>query len=161
MRKRGPLFVVMLDEGRVIESSKYCAKGLIPVDDLLRFLGVMAALSASAQTMTLQVRRRMNWLRFKEGDGDDIELVAFKRGKVHANVHLACGVNGAILAAVANIHPLSYLGLTPIWAYSQLPLLTNAMDYVCAGVLVAYGGPWFHEVLGILREYKKSLRGTA
>ena len=131
------------------------------MDELLRFLGVMAALSASAQTMTLQMRKRMKIFKLKENDGDDIELVAFKRGKVHANVHLACGVNGAILAAVGNIHPLSYLGLTPIWALSNTPWITNGMDYVCAGVLVAYGGPWFHEVLGILREYKKSLRGTA
>jgi hypothetical protein len=130
------------------------------MDELLHFVGVMAALSASAQTMTHQLRKRMNVLRFHEKQGDEQELIAIKRGKVHANVHFACGVNGVILAALANIHPLSYLGLTPIWKYSPLPWVANGMDYICSGVLVAYGGPWFHEVFGILREYKKSLRGT-
>ncbi|ASS75988.1 hypothetical protein CIG75_14135 [Tumebacillus algifaecis] len=131
------------------------------MDDVLRFLGVMAALSASAQTMTQQLRKRLNWLNTKRTDEDSgNELIRVAEGKLHANVHLVCGVNGFILAALGNIHPLSYLGLQPIWAQSNLPLLTNLIDYLCAGVLVAYGGPWFHEVLGIVREYKKSLRGT-
>jgi hypothetical protein len=133
------------------------------MDEMIRFLGVMSALSASAQTMTHQMRKRFGFFAVgkSQGDEDDVEFVAFKEGKIHANVHLICGVNGMILAAMANIHPLSYLGLTPIWSFAKTPWIVNGMDYLCAGVLVAYGGPWFHEVLGILREYKKSLRGAS
>jgi hypothetical protein len=133
------------------------------MDDLLRFLGVMSALSASAQTMTHQMRKRLGFFKVtkSQGDDEDVELLVMSEGKLHANVHLACGVNGMILASMANIHPLSYLGLTPVWALSKTPWIANGTDYLCAGVLVAYGGPWFHEVLGILREYKKSLRGAS
>ncbi|ARU62169.1 hypothetical protein CBW65_15030 [Tumebacillus avium] len=130
------------------------------MDDLLRFLGVMSALSASAQTMTQQLRRRLRWFEAKPCDQElDGQLLTLAEGKLHANVHLVCGVNGFLLAALGNIHPLSYLGLTPIWAMANSPWISYTLDYICAGVLVAYGGPWFHEVLGILREYKKSLRG--
>ncbi|MFD2170954.1 hypothetical protein [Tumebacillus lipolyticus] len=130
------------------------------MDDLLRFLGVMSALSASAQTMTQQLRKRFNWLVATPGDQElKGQLMTVSEGTVHANVHLVCGVNGALLAALGNIHPLSYLGLTPIWTLANSAWIANTMDYLCAGVLVAYGGPWFHEILGILREYKQSLRG--
>lgn len=148
------------------------------MDEFVRFLGVMSALSASAQTMTYQLRKRFNWLRLDEEDADGLpvagqepeavqksvarsRLLKIKQGKLHANVHLVCGVNGFLLATAANIHPLQLLGLHPIWAHARPPMLAHGLDFVCAGVLVAYGGPWFHEVLGILREYKKSLRGTA
>lgn len=136
------------------------------MDELLRFVGVMSALSASAQTMTHQLRNRFFWLRMEESvdeDGDgkkDGKLLEVKKGKLVANVHLVCGINGMMLAAMTNLHPLSYLSLNPIWYQAHSPLVRNGMDYLVAGVLVAYGGPWFHEVLGILREYKKSLRGA-
>ncbi|KEO82273.1 hypothetical protein [Tumebacillus flagellatus] len=132
------------------------------MDDLLMFLGVMSALSASAQTMTQQMRRRFKVFRLehsKEFDELEEELKKHKIGKLHCNIHLLCGVNGAVLAACANIHPLSFLKLEPLWTNLQ-PWLSNLIDFSVAGVLVAYGGPWFHEVLGILREYKKSLRGA-
>lgn len=135
------------------------------MDEMLRFLGVMSALSASSQTMTLQLKKRLRWLKFDEPQGDndkvDHALVSYKKGKFHANVHLVCGINGAVLAALGNIHPLALLGLTPIWANAESEVLASLLDYTSAGVLVAYGGPWFHEFLGILREYKKSLRGNA
>lgn len=144
------------------------------MDELLRFVGVMSALSASAQTMTHQLRNRLFWLKMtdepvglesseQEGeqkDRRDTKLLEVKHGKLVANVHLVCGINGALLAAMTNLHPLSYLGLHPIWYQASSPLMRNGMDYLVAGVLVAYGGPWFHEALGILREYKKSLRGA-
>ncbi len=143
------------------------------MDELLRFVGVMSALSASAQTMTHQLRNRFFWLRMTEDttgtedvkeDGKeelkrDGKLVEVKHGKLVANVHFVCGINGALLAAMANIHPLAYLGMNPIWYHASSPLVRNGVDYLVAGVLVAYGGPWFHEALGIMREYKKSLRG--
>ena len=95
----------------------------------------------------------------KEFEELEEELKKHKVGKIHCNVHLLCGVNGAMLAAFANVHPLSLLKLEPLWMSLQ-PWLANLIDFGVAGVLVAYGGPWFHEFLGILREYKKSLRGA-
>jgi hypothetical protein len=134
------------------------------MDEMLRFVGVMSALSASAQTLTHQLRNRFFWLQMeesKDSDGDGVndgKWLEVKKGKLVANVHLVCGINGTILAAMTNLHPLSYLGLHPIWYQDHSPLLRNGVDYLVAGVLVAYGGPWFHETLGILREFKKSLR---
>lgn len=131
------------------------------MDDLLMFLGVMSALSASAETMTQQLKRRFDLFRTSHKELADLEEAIQKKvGKKAANLHLLCGINGALLAAFANIHPLALLRLEPLWAQLQ-PWMANLIDYSVAGVLVAYGGPWFHEVLGILREYKKSLRGAA
>ena len=135
------------------------------MDDMIQFLAVMGALSASSTTMTHQLKKRFRMLQFEDvpttlGTQDDSALFEFKRGKFHANVHLVCGINGFILALLGDIHPLSFLGLTPIWANIEISWVVNLIDYLTAGVLVAYGGPWFHEVLGILREYKKSLRGN-
>jgi hypothetical protein len=132
------------------------------MDDLLLFLGIMSALSASAETMTTQMRRRFDLFKIEhQKEIDELEQVLHtkKISKTHANIHLLCGLNGAVLAALGNIHPLSFLRLEPLWANLQ-PWLANSIDFAVAGVLVAYGGPWFHEVLGILREYKKSLRGA-
>ncbi|PWK06983.1 hypothetical protein [Tumebacillus permanentifrigoris] len=132
------------------------------MDDLLMFLGIMSALSASAETMTTQMRRRFNLFKLehkKEIEELEEALHTKKLGKMHANIHLLCGLNGALLAALGNIHPLSMLRLEPLWSNLQ-PWLASSIDFAVAGVLVAYGGPWFHEVLGILREYKKSLRGA-
>jgi hypothetical protein len=135
------------------------------VDEFIRFLGVMSALSASATTMTTQLKKRYRWLQFDDPQGktlleEDGKLLKWKQGKFHANIHLVCGLNGFILAALANIHPLSYLDLQPFWTALPQQWLINLIDYLTAGVMVAYGGPWFHEVLGILREHKQSLRGT-
>jgi hypothetical protein len=134
------------------------------MDDLLRFLGVMSALSASATTMTGQLKRRFQFLQFDNPSEkalmeEDGKLVELKEGKFHANVHLICGLNGAILAAIGDIHPLSFLQIQPIWHYGPQGI-ANFLDYVTAGIMVAYGGPWFHEMLGVLRAYKQSLRGA-
>ena len=135
------------------------------MDEFIRFLGVMSALSASATTMTAQLKKRYRWLQFDDPQGgialeQEAHLIEWKQGKFHANIHLVCGLNGFILAALANIHPLSYLDLHPFWTTMPAKWLADLIDYITAGVLVAYGGPWFHEVLGILREYKQSLRGA-
>lgn len=130
------------------------------MDEMIKFLAVMSAMSASSQTITLQLKKRLRWLKFEEPTGENVDakLIELKRGKHHAKVHFVSGVNGAVLALLGNVHPLQLLGLNPLWA--DAGVLADLLDFTSAGVLVAYGGPWFHEFLGILREYKQNLRGA-
>ncbi|KUO95528.1 hypothetical protein [Ferroacidibacillus organovorans] len=130
------------------------------MDELWQFLAVMAALSTGSQAITQQMKKRIVFLHLqakaKPNDSKWDELYEDALRKL--NVQLLSGVNGTALAALAQVHPLQILKLTPSWTTWGPPWLGNTFDYLSAGVLVAYGGPWFHDLLGILREYKVQLR---
>ncbi len=129
------------------------------MDDLIQFLAVMAALSTGAQAITQQMKKRIIFLHLQakakpnENKFDEMYEEALRR----VNIHVLAGVNGAVLAGLAQVHPLQMLKLTPIWAGSS-GIVANGLDYASAGVLVAYGGPWFHDLLGVLRAYKTQLK---
>lgn len=130
---------------------------------MIQFLAIMAALSTGAQAVTQQMKKRIVFLHMqakaKPNDSkfDEVYEEALRR----VNIHFLAGVNGTVLAAVAQVHPLQMLKLNPIWANTTPPVVSNTLDYAAAGVLVAYGGPWFHDLLGVLREYKVQLRSVA
>lgn len=125
------------------------------MDEFIQFVGVMSALSASTEAITQQMKKRMKWLQVVD---DSQEETAHQKGIRHVNIHLVAGMNGFILAAIAQVHPLQLIGLEPAWAGVLPGWMSNMCDYAVAGVLVSYGGPVFHEVLGSLREYKTNLR---
>jgi hypothetical protein len=133
------------------------AKGDGCMDEMIHFLGVMSALSASTQTITMQLRKRVKHLQFVESENEDETVLKKRKDVYQVNIHLIAGVVGGVLAWLGQIHPLQMLQMKPVW--SVFPAwLANGFDYFVAGVLVSFGGPFFHELLGSLREYKKTLR---
>ncbi|MDB5084515.1 MAG: hypothetical protein JWN30_1401 [Bacilli bacterium] len=125
------------------------------MDELLQFVGVMSALSASTEAITQQMKKRFKWYQIVDNSQ---EGTAHSQGIRHVNIHLVAGMNGFVLAALAQVHPLQLVGLEPVWSQALPPWLANTCDYTVAGVLVSYGGPMFHELLGSLRAYKTNLR---
>lgn len=129
------------------------------MDELMQFVAVMAAVSTGAQAITQQMKKRIHFLHLQakaipnDSKWDEIYEDALRK----VNIHFLAGVNGTVLAGVAQIHPLEMLKLAPIWTNMQPTWIGDGLDYVSAGVLVAYGGPWFHDFLGLLRAYKVQL----
>ena len=129
------------------------------MDDLIQFLAVMAALSTGAQAITQQMKKRIIFLHLQakakpnENKFDEMYEEALRR----VNIHVLAGLNGAVLAGLAQVHPLQMLKLTPVWSGTSA-WVANGLDYASAGILVAYGGPWFHDLLGVLRAYKTQLK---
>ena len=132
------------------------------MDDLLSFLGIMAALSASSQAITQQMKKRIVFLHLQAKAKPDENVFDFlyEEALRRANLHVLAGVNGTVLAALVQVHPLQMLKLHPIWAQSP-PIVANSLDYLSAGVIVAYGGPFFHDLLGVLRAYKTQTKAMA
>lgn len=126
------------------------------MDDLLQFLAVMAALSAGSQAVTQQMKKRLTILHLsaKAKPNDSVWDEMYEEALRRVNIHLLAGVNGAVLAGLTQVHPLQMMNLRPIWSSLPQVWVANVLDYSFAGVLVAYGGPWFHDALGILRAYK-------
>jgi hypothetical protein len=131
------------------------------MDELLQFLAVMAALSAGAQAITQQMKKRITILHLnaKAKPNDSVLDEVYEEALRRVNIHLLVGVNGAVLAGLAQVHPLQLLKLRPIWSAMQPEWVASILDYSVAGVLVAYGGPWFHDALGLLRIYKTQAKG--
>lgn len=108
--------------------------------DATTFLTVMAALSTATQTFVDHViKRRVDWLDKPKDDS------ASERRRQSA-VHVISFVVGGGLSASINIDTLSYLGATggPV---------SNA---IAAGMLVSFGGSFFNEALGAIREFKEA-----
>ncbi len=133
------------------------------MDELLQFLAVMAALSAGAQAVTQQMKKRIAILHLsakaKPNDSkwDEVYEEALRR----VNIQFLAGVNGAVLAGLAQVHPLQMLKMQPIWGSLQPSWAASLFDYAFAGVLVAYGGPWFHDALGAVRVFKMQAKTIA
>ena len=130
------------------------------MDELMQFLAVMAALSAGAQAITQQMKKRISILHLnaKAKPNDSVWDEMYEEALRRVNIHLLAGINGAVLAGVAQVHPLQMLKLRPIWSSLQPEWVGSLLDYGFAGVLVAYGGPWFHDALGLLRTYKTQVK---
>ena len=108
-----------------------------PAVDVTGFLTIMAALSASSQTLVEHViKKHLPWLN-EPKQKDNWRQTA---------IHVLAGGVGGLLVWTSNLHPLQYLGLT------AAGLGFNAL---AAGVLVSYGGSLFDEGLGAIRAYKK------
>ena len=129
------------------------------MDELMQFVAVMAALSTGAQAITQQMKKRLVFLHLQakakpnDSKWDEVYEEALRR----VNIHMLAGLNGTVLAALAQVHPLQMLKLTPIWTGAVPEWAANGLDYLSAGVMVTYGGPWFHDALGVLRAYKTQL----
>lgn len=115
--------------------------------NLTAFLTIMAALSASVQTLVEHVIKK-NWAWLDEP----------KQGKAdnprHVAIHGVVFALGATLVFSTGLEPLAYLGLSS----------TSLGNALAAGVLVSFGGSFFDEALGAVREFKKAqekLRGGA
>ena len=100
----------------------------------------MAALSAAVQTFVDHViKQRIPWLNGTTAD-------AAQEPRITVLVHLITFAVGTVVAASIGLEPLAYLGLSQ-------PLIINGL---VAGLLVSYGGSFFNEALGAVREFKKA-----
>ncbi len=109
----------------------------MPALDVTGFLTIMAALSASSQTLVENViKKHWTWLNQPKP----------KDNWRQAAIHVIAGTVGGLLVWTTRLHPLQFLGMT------TAGLGFNAL---AAGVLVSYGGSLFDEGLGAIRAYKK------
>jgi hypothetical protein len=110
------------------------------VTDAVSFLTTMAAMSASVQTLVEHlVKKNVKWL----DEQNDNEAADRRR---HVAIH---GIVFAIAAGLAwsvDLTPLVYLGV-------QASTASNAL---ATGILVSFGGSFFDEALGAIREFKKA-----
>ncbi|HVT11918.1 MAG TPA: hypothetical protein VHE55_06600 [Fimbriimonadaceae bacterium] len=109
----------------------------------------MAALSASAQTVTEQlVKKRLT-----------VQLGTPTVGKAEDRrqlvIHIISGAVGALLAASIGLHPFKDLvpsgTSTPV---TQSPLL----EYILIGVLVSFGGGFFNDILDVMNSFTAAQR---
>ena len=116
--------------------------------DVTGFLTLMAALSASVQTLVEHVvKKRWSWLDTTNGGGHG------KDNRRQTTVHLISFAMGGALAWTTGLEPLALLGA------AGSGVIVNSL---ASGVLVSYGGSLFDEGLGALRAFKKQqedLRG--
>ncbi len=114
--------------------------------DVTGFLTMMAALSASVQTLVEHlVKKRFTWLDTVNRNG--------KENRRQTTVHLISFAMGGALAWTTGLEPLALLGV------AGSGVVVNSL---ASGVLVSYGGSLFDEGLGAIRAFKKQqedLRG--
>lgn len=117
--------------------------------DVTGFLTMMAALSASVQTLVEHlVKKRWSWLDTANGEAHG------KDNRRQTTVHLISFTLGGALAWTTGLEPLALLGV------AGSGVVVNSL---ASGVLVSYGGSLFDEGLGALRAFKKQqedLRNT-
>ena len=105
------------------------------------FFTVLAALSTAVQTLVDHtIKKRIAWLDTATPDN------AVNESRRQGVIHLASFGTGGILAWSVGLTPLEYVGL-------DQSLLVNAL---ASGLLVSYGGSFFNEALGAVREFKKT-----
>ena len=110
------------------------------MSDAATFLTVMAALSAAVQTFVDHViKRRVSWL---DAENKNAEREKWR----HTSIHAISFVVGFALAWSLGVNPLTYLGV------SRNPMF----GFLLAGLLVSFGGGFFNDVLGAVREFKKA-----
>lgn len=111
--------------------------------DATVFVTLMAALSTAVQTFVDHgVKKRIRWLDTPTPDDPVNE------NRRQTTIHLLSFLVGAALAWSLELRPLSYLG-------GSEGLADNVL---AAGLLVSFGGSFFNELLGLVREYKKAKR---
>ncbi len=114
--------------------------------DVTGFLTMMAALSASVQTLVEHlVKKRFTWLDTVNRNGSE--------NRRQTTVHLISFAMGGALAWTTGLEPLALLGV------AGSGVVVNSL---ASGVLVSYGGSLFDEGLGAIRAFKKQqedLRG--
>jgi len=109
--------------------------------DVTGFLTMMAALSASVQTLVEHlVKKRSSWLDTAKGGAHG------KDNRRQTVIHLISFAMGSLLAWTTGLEPLVLLGV------AGSGVVVNAL---ASGVLVSYGGSLFDEGLGAIRAYKK------
>jgi hypothetical protein len=118
--------------------------------DVTGFLTMMAALSASVQTLVEHlVKKRWSWLDTAKGEAHG------KDNRRQTTIHLVSFALGGALAWTTGLEPLALLGV------AGSGVVVNSL---ASGVLVSYGGSLFDEGLGAIRAFKKQqedLRNTS
>ncbi len=114
------------------------------MQDVTSFLAVMAALSTAVQTLVDHVvKKRFAWL-------DEPSEDRTKENRRHSAIHFITFVVGAALAWSIELTPLAYLSV-------EAGTFANA---VASGLLVSFGGSFFNEALGAVREFKKAQKSV-
>lgn len=118
------------------------------MQDLMEFMIVFTALSASSQAVTEQIKRRTHWLDQPcRSPGDE--------NRRQMAVHILAALVGAVLAYFTGVNLFDFVNVKPVWQGWGAPW-EAVLNSASAGMLVAYGGPLFDEVLGAVREVKKA-----
>lgn len=108
--------------------------------DAEAFLVLMGALSGAAHTLVDHfAKRRFDWLAEPRQD-------AVEERRRQSVIHVLAFLAGAVMAWSSQILPLKMLG-------GSEGALVNA---VTAGLLASFGGGFFNEVVGSLREFKQA-----
>ncbi|WP_258360580.1 hypothetical protein [Moorella sulfitireducens (nom. illeg.)] len=122
------------------------------MEDLSRFLTIMGAVFAAATGIADQIKARWPWLGEPREDPREE-----KRRELW--VIIINAVIAALLAGMASIDVFALLGLNAFnglkAAYPGLYLFINM---VAVGLMSTFGGPFLHEILEILLEFKKNIR---
>lgn len=137
------------------------------LDSVVTFLAVMAALSAATKGLTDVVLQFMPRLSVPIAVAEnDFQASRDERARQLA-IQWMAGFIGFALAFMAGINPLGLLlpgsaeaaeSQKPVWElWIRSQLWLRVVNAAVAGVLVSYGGPFFNEALGVLRNYKQDL----
>lgn len=118
------------------------------MDRWQQFFVIMAALSTASQTLTEHLIKKRWALQL---DVPKTDLV--QEARRESLIHLISGLFGALLAWTTGLHPLYVLGSKPLSLFNLFPS-SDLFEYTLTGVLVSYGGSFFNEVVGVLREFK-------
>ena len=109
--------------------------------DPTSFLTAMAALSTATQTLVDHIfKKRFTWLDKETPDDSKNESSRFTA------IHSVSFLVGGGLCYSISLDPLHYLDVDQ----------NHLVNALCAGVLVSFGGSLFNEILGAVREFKKT-----
>lgn len=125
------------------------------MDNIQHFLLIMAALSTAAQKLTEQLvkGRFVNQLGMQNTD----PVLESRR---QAWLHLVSAGFGVALCNAIGVNPVQALrGQDITYAALTMPSSQRLLDFVATGAMVSFGGSFFNEVLGVLREFKDAQSG--
>ncbi|HWA83989.1 MAG TPA: hypothetical protein VG820_11165 [Fimbriimonadaceae bacterium] len=110
-----------------------------------QFFVVMAALSASAQTVTEQLFKKRLTVQL------GTPTVGKAEDRRQLIIHVISGVVGALLAYSVGLHPFKDLIPKDVAAppIAQIPFL----EYILVGILVSFGGGFFNDILSVMQTF--------
>jgi hypothetical protein len=111
----------------------------------------MAAISTAAQAMTEHLVKKRFLAQL-----DMVQADPLQEARRQSILHVITGFFGGLLPYTISLHPLRLLlttesVLTDVNVSSGLRLF---LEYAIVGVMVSYGGSFFNEALGVLRQFK-------
>lgn len=123
------------------------------MEDLSKLLAILGAIFAAAQGIVEQLKARWPWLGQKLND-------PVQEQKRQLRVIIVNAIIAAILTGIAAVDVFGLLGLDAAFAglKASYPGLYLLLNMTTVGLLSTFGGPFLHEILDILIEFKRNIR---